>query len=167
MPSGTNDKTWQKNAPSQIVLDSIFGALAAVLIAFSVQLPGTWEKFLELMCSLFSFLQFARSAEGTATALDEKDLRQYVYYLLWYNVAVILLIIALGLLLYTYFSTHFVFFLHRHFSAISTGQLQWSIVVAFVFFFVLVLPYSWTRTFCGLCLSQKEPSAHICLSSKT
>jgi len=31
------DKTWQKNAGSQIVLDSIFAALAAVWVTFAIQ----------------------------------------------------------------------------------------------------------------------------------
>jgi hypothetical protein len=87
------DTTWQKNAPSQIVLNSIFAALAGILLGLSLQDPsaGTWHKLVELTFSLFSFLLFARSAEGTTDALDEKDVRQFVYYLLWYNLAVILL----------------------------------------------------------------------------
>jgi hypothetical protein len=149
------DKTWQKNAPSQIVLDSIFAALAAVLIGFSVQLPGTWHKFLELVSSLLAFVLFARSAEGTTTALDERDVRQYVYYLLWYNLAVILLIIGLGLLLYSYFSTHFLSFLHRYYFTFSMDQLQRSIAVIFIIFFGFLLPYSWIRDCLWLILVKK------------
>ncbi len=32
-----SEKVWQRNAPSQIVLDSIFAALAGVLIVISMQ----------------------------------------------------------------------------------------------------------------------------------
>ena len=57
------DKTWQKNADSQIVLDSIFAALAAVWVTFAIQ-DGlhTRLKFFEVVCSLLSFrlVSFAR-----------------------------------------------------------------------------------------------------------
>jgi hypothetical protein len=138
------EKTWQKNAPSQIVLDSIFAALAGVLIVFSVQdlSPGTWHKFLALLCSLFSFLLFARSAEGTTTALDEKDPRQYVYYLLWYNLGVILLVAAIGILFVTYFLKHFVSFAERRLPVLLSDYLTYAIITMLVIFsFALIKPW--------------------------
>jgi len=88
-----NDKTWQKNAPSQIVSNSIFAALAGVLIVFSIQDTSLRNlfKFSDLILSTLSFLVFAISAEQSVIALDEKDVKKYVYYLLWYNLGVIFL----------------------------------------------------------------------------
>jgi hypothetical protein len=137
----TPDATWQKNAPSQIVLDSIFAALTGVLLVFSVQdgSPGTWHRFFELMFSLFSFFFFARSAEGSTNALDEKDVRQYVYYLVWYNLAVIFLVVTIAILVYVYFSAHFFSFLHRHLSFLSTCELRASIALVFILLFTAML----------------------------
>ena len=42
-------------------------------------------------------LLFAISAEGTVTAYDEKDGVKFVYYLVWYNIGVILVANAIGL----------------------------------------------------------------------
>jgi len=74
------DTTWQKNAPSQIVLDSIFATLAGILIGLSLQdsSAGTWHRLVELFLSLFAFILFARSAEGTTDALDQRDVRQFL-----------------------------------------------------------------------------------------
>lgn len=151
------DATWQRNAPSQIVLDSIFAALTGVLLVFSVQdgSPGTWHRFFELTFSLFSFLLFARSAEGTTNALDEKDVRQYVYYLLWYNLAVIFLVVAIAILVYAYFSSHFFSFLHRHLSLLSTCELQASIALVFVFLFLAILK-CWIRDFLWIIRAGRE-----------
>jgi hypothetical protein len=61
-----DDKTWQKSAGAQVVLDSIFAALAAIWITFAIQDSlHTKLKFIEIACSLFSFFLFAISAEGT------------------------------------------------------------------------------------------------------
>jgi hypothetical protein len=135
------DSTWQKNAPSQIALNSIFAALAGILLVFSAQDPlaGTWHKFLELMFSLFSFLLFARSAEGTINALDEKDVRQFVYYLIWYNLAVVFLVVSIAVLVYAYFAEHFLSFCQRNFPLLSICKLQCIGMVLFFIFFVALL----------------------------
>jgi hypothetical protein len=108
------DKTWQRNAGSQIVLNSIFAALAAVWITIAVQPdpknPSITIKVLEVILSLASFFLFATSAEGSTNACDEKDVIKYVYYLLWYNVGVILLGIAIGLFLLQRFKHHLAVF---------------------------------------------------------
>src|SRR5437870_12138359 len=73
------ESTWQRNAASQIVLDSIFAALAGIWITFALpdNIP-TRIRFIEVLCSLLSFFCFAVSAEGTTTAYDEWDLMKYV-----------------------------------------------------------------------------------------
>jgi hypothetical protein len=77
------DSTRQRNAGSQIVLDSIFAALAGIWITFALpdQVSASIRAF-EVSCSLISFFCFAISAEGTTTAFDEWDVLKYVYYLL-------------------------------------------------------------------------------------
>jgi hypothetical protein len=76
------DKTWQKSAPAQITLDSIFAALAAIWITIAIaDNIHTKLKFFEILCSLFSFFLFAASAKGTTNAYDERDVVKYVYYL--------------------------------------------------------------------------------------
>jgi hypothetical protein len=72
------ENTWQKNAPSQIVLDLIFAALAALWITVALQEhPYVAIKVLELTSTLLSFFFFAISAEGTVTAYDEKDVIKF------------------------------------------------------------------------------------------
>jgi hypothetical protein len=100
------DKTWEKNAATQVVLNSIFAALAAVWITVALgedKDVTTWVKFFETVAALFSFLLFAISAEGTTTASDEHDVLKYVYYLVWYNVGVVLLSFAIGLFVFERF----------------------------------------------------------------
>jgi len=96
--------TWQKNAGSQIVLDSIFAALAAVWVTIVLTNPiqnmNAWFKGTEGFSSLTSFFLFSISAEGSLTASDENDVIKYLYYLLWYNIGVILLGLALTLFAY-------------------------------------------------------------------
>jgi hypothetical protein len=58
---------------------------------------SVWFKIIEGSFSLVSFFLFAISAEGSLTASDENDVIKYLYYLLWYNVGVILLGVALTL----------------------------------------------------------------------
>jgi uncharacterized protein len=102
------DSTWQKNAPSQIVLNSIFAALAALWISVVLlEHPHILIKAVEVTFALFSFFLFAIAAEGTVRAYDEMDVIKYVYYLLWYNVGVILLGNAIGLVILVHFYQHF------------------------------------------------------------
>jgi hypothetical protein len=58
---------------------------------------SAWFNIIEGSFSLASFFLFAISAEGSLTASDEKDVIKYLYYLLWYNVGVILLGVVLTL----------------------------------------------------------------------
>jgi hypothetical protein len=131
------DKTWQKNAASQIVLNSIFAALAALWITIAVQPdstnPSIMIKILEVVLSLASFFLFATSAEGSTNACDEKDVVKYVYYLFWYNVGVILIGIAIGLFLLQRF---------KHHLAVLPSGLIFIIYLAYAAVFVALL-WSW------------------------
>jgi hypothetical protein len=133
------DKTWQRNAASQIVLNSIFAALAAVWITIAVQPdpknPSITIKVLEVILSLASFFLFATSAEGSTNACEEKDVIKYVYYMLWYNVGVILIGIAIGLFLLQRF--------RHHFASFSYG-LIFIIYLAYTGVFAALL-WSWIR----------------------
>jgi len=108
------EKTWEKSAPSQIILNSIFAALSAVLVTIVIgdSLPPDlkyWEnkcKFVELLLALFSFFLFAMSAEGTTNAYEEKNVQKYVYYLLFYNVGVIFIGSAVAILVGAHFVEH-------------------------------------------------------------
>jgi hypothetical protein len=139
--------TWERNAPTQVVLDSIFAALAGVLIVTSVQdvNSGTWHRFIELLFSFCSFVFLARSAEGTTTAMDERDVDKYVYYLLWYNVGVVLLIWSLAILIYGYFSLHFFAFCSRFISCswIEPVTLSLSLGISYFILFLMVVPKDW------------------------
>jgi len=130
------EKPWQKNAPSQIVLDSIFAALAALWITFTLQEhPYIAIKILELTSALLSFFFFAISAEGTTTAYDERDVVQFVYYLLWYNAAVILLGNAIGLEILV----HFHQMISTQWTAVPPWLLWIILVAAYLVAFVLIL----------------------------
>jgi hypothetical protein len=121
------DKTWQKNAATQVVLNSIFAALAAlwITVALGEEKDLTISvKFFETVFALSSFLLFAISAEGTTTAYEEKDVLKYVYYLLWYNIGVLLIALAIELYVFERFE------LFKHF---------WTGFIAFVILFVVLL----------------------------
>lgn len=121
-----NEKTWQKNAPSQITLNSIFAALAGVLIVLAIEdssIPNR-PKFIELVLLIFSFLFFVISAEQITNALDEKDVKKYVYYMLWYNLGVILIGFSLSIEIYSHFVQSIMIFL-------SPYGTRWEIRIAF------------------------------------
>ena len=75
-------KTWQKNAPSQVTLNSIFAGMVGILIALVI--PDSIAdgfKFFVLTSLILAFLLFAISAEETTNAVDENDIQKYVYYM--------------------------------------------------------------------------------------
>jgi hypothetical protein len=96
-----NEKRWTKNAPNLIVINSIFAAIAGVLIIFVLQdlQSDCYQYFnwhfklppLPLFPLLFSFFLFALTAERIAEAVEEKNTDEYVAYFPPYNFAVFLL----------------------------------------------------------------------------
>jgi hypothetical protein len=146
------EKTWEKSAPSQIILNSIFAALSAVLIALVISdsLPRElkyWEtklKFVELLFALFSFFLFAMSAEGTTNAYEEKDVRKYVYYLLLYNTGVYFLGAAIATLVGAHFLEHFANVVLAIFCRLSQG---WAESIVFILYFIafVVLQLHWIQ----------------------
>ena len=136
------DKTWQKNANSQIVLNSIFAALAAVWITIALsddKNVHTWLKFFEVHCALFSFFLFALSAEGATNAYDEKDVTKFVYSMLWYNVGVILIGAAIGLLIFAHFLHDAIRFLNLAVPSLSRGGSLCAVLVPYLLLFWLLL----------------------------
>jgi hypothetical protein len=107
-----------------------------------------------MTCSLLAFLLFAGSAEGTTTAYDEKDLLKYVYFLLWYNLGVILIGGAIGALLYFEFKCHYLNFLESNLHAspwLSHALLYCGFGVAFFVCF-----WRWIRDFWWLLFREKS-----------
>jgi hypothetical protein len=139
------ESTWQRNAGSQIVLDSIFAALAGIWITFALpdQVSAKVRVF-EVFCSLISFFCFAVSAGGTTTAFDEWDVLKYVYYLFWYNVGVILLGAAIAGLILTHFERPFVNFIACAISGLSPHVITILINLAYVGIFFMLL-WHWIR----------------------
>jgi Gpi18-like mannosyltransferase len=149
------DKTWQKNAGSQIVLDSIFAALAAVWITLAIpEGIHTKLKFFEVVCSLLSFFCFAASAEGTTTAYDEKDVVKFVYYLLWYNLGVILIGLAIAALVFAHFEEHFLRFIGSSLPSISPHVTLLLLPFIYGGFFFLLL-WQWIRDAVWLLFASK------------
>jgi len=150
------DKTWQKNAGSQIVLDSIFAALAAVWVTFAIQ-DGlhTRLKFVEVVCSLLSFFFFAISAEGTTTAYDERDVLKFVYYLFWYNIGVVLIGGAIGALIFAHFEPHVLKYRAWVATYMSSTTFIRSIRVAYFGCFLILL-WRWIHDGCWLLFKNQE-----------
>jgi hypothetical protein len=139
------DKTWQKSAPAQITLDSIFAALAAIWITIAIaDNIHTKLKFIEILCSLFSFFLFAVSAEGTTNAYDERDVLKYVYYLLWYNIGVLLIGAAMGALIFAHFSGHLLRFVGDGLWYLPPLVIESLITMVYIAFFVVLL-WNWIR----------------------
>ena len=100
------EKTWQKYAPSQIILNAIFAALVGVLIPLIIlDHVNNYCKLIDLGLLVWSFVLFALSAEQTVNSLDENDVQKYVYYMLWYNLGVILLGAAFAIEIYAHFAS--------------------------------------------------------------
>jgi hypothetical protein len=131
-----NDKTWQKNAPSQITLNSIFAAMVGVLIVIAIQDSTISDhyKFVVLALLIFAFLFFAISAEQTTNALDERDAKKYVYYMIWYNAGVILTGVSISLIIYTHFSCKLSIYLWQHLPLIGYlfAKSELPIIVSFI-----------------------------------
>jgi hypothetical protein len=153
-----NDIPWHESAPNQIILNSIFAALAGVLITVimsdgSDEVPSFCWKFIELISLLLSFVLSALSAEQTVNALDENDVKKYVYYMLVYNLAVILLGLAFGILIYVHFINGLIaYFLPAHPCIVK---------VSFVLLF-LVLFWHWLDDICWLlCADHKKITNYL------
>ena len=157
------ETTWQRNAGSQIVLDSIFAALAAIWVTFAIDDRDISNvlKFFEVACSLLSFFYFAISAEGTTSACDENDVVKFVYYLLWYNVGVILIGIAIGILVLSHFDPHFVRRVGAIFWYVPPAIIAGSIHIGYAGLW-LVLLWRWiVDSWFILCVSPEEFRSYI------
>src|ERR1700733_15268879 len=150
------DTTWQKNAASQIVLDSIFAALAALWITVAYQDgSSTAFRFIQVLLSLLSFFLFAVSAEGTTTAYDEKDVLKFVYYLLWYNVGVVLIGISIGFFIYLHFDYHIVNYFGSLMGPFGRYASRVSVPVAY-WLSLMVLLWNWIRDVKWIIFSSAE-----------
>jgi len=96
----TLEKPWIKNAPSLIVVNSIFATLAGVLLAFVLQDHCLTKLFPCVWLFAMSFFLFALTSEGITTAIDEDDVRRYVFLMIPYNIGVILLLVGVAVLIY-------------------------------------------------------------------
>jgi hypothetical protein len=96
------------------------------------------------LCSLFSFFCFAISAEGTTTAFDEWDALKYVYYLLWYNVSVILLGAAIALHTLTGFERSLINFASSEFICTDPAVITIFVKRVYAVIFLALLSH-WIR----------------------
>ena len=150
------DTTWQKNASSQIALDSIFAALAALWITVAYQVgSSTTCRFVEMLLSLLSFFFFAVSAEGTITAYDEKDVLKFVYYLFWYNIAVVLIGAAIGMFVYLHFDSHIVNYVSSLFGPSYRCSMNVIVFIGYCLSFFALL-WNWLRDAGWIIVSSEE-----------
>jgi hypothetical protein len=134
------ETTWEKSAPSQIVLNSIFAALDGALIVIIVQDPSanSGRHLWSLAFLVLSFVLFAVSAEKCVVALEERDVRKYAYYMLPYNVGVILGGGAILILTYSRFDARLRAYLSPHLGPCSiwVAVLGWLLAA-------VVLMWTW------------------------
>lgn len=146
MPQET---TWEKTAPSQIVLNSIFAALDGALIVIIIQdqQQPTWWQFWSLILLVVSFCLFAVSAEKCVVALDEHDVRKYAYYMLPYNLGVISAGVAVEFVTYVRFGSKV-----RDWMALHLGVCSgWVWFLAAIIFM-----WTWLRDSCWLLGASKK-----------
>jgi len=148
------EKTWQKNAPSQITLNSIFAALGGVLIAVVIQDKDISNilKFVELVLLFLAFLFFAVSAEATTNALDEKDVKKYVYYMIWYNFGVVLIGASITIIIYAHFADRISCFISRFLPIF--GASIWPVIITFLIVFIILLSH-WLQDIRWLLFARK------------
>jgi hypothetical protein len=146
------ETTWERTAPSQIVLNSIFAALDGALIVILLQdSQATRVQFLSLSLLVASFCLFAVSAEKGVVALDERDVRKYAYYMLPYNLGVICGGVAIESLMYARFSAKIEGRLTPYFGICSRwlSLLLWFIVA-------MVFMSTWIRDTYWLLFCKRE-----------
>lgn len=98
-------KHWIRNASNLLVVDAIFAALAGILLVYVFQdfdLKQNW--IIPTSCFILSFLLFAWAAEQMTTAVDESDVKKYLYILIFYNIAVISLFVGVASIIHFKFS---------------------------------------------------------------
>ena len=116
-----------------------------VLIALVIQdsIPDGYKIF-ELGCLILAFLFFAKSAEQTTNALDENDVRKYIYYLLWYNAGVILTGFSIAIIVYAHFNSWLSCYLYQLIPALYLTQ--WPMIAIFSTLTVIAL-FHWMNDF--------------------
>jgi len=105
-----NRKPWMDNSSNWIVVNSIFAAIAGLLIILILQDKECFEKAWKLPVSLFalSFFLFSLTAERIPESGDEKDTKKHIAYMLLYNIGVVLLFFGTALTInYKYDSSIF------------------------------------------------------------
>jgi hypothetical protein len=150
------ETTWERGAPSQITLNSIFAALDAALIVIIIPDPqSSMWKLWSLLLLVLSFCFFAVSAEKTVVALEERDVKKYAYYLLSYNLGVICTGVAIELMLYDRYGFDLRWRLNSYLGSCSgwISRLLW-VFVAFAFLRI------WICDFCWLFLANRRDFDH-------
>jgi hypothetical protein len=99
-----NEKPWIKNAPTLILVSSIFAALAGALFGITLGDAST-THYLPSILFAISFWLFALSAEEITTAIDDQDVKRYVFLVVFYNLGVVMLFAGSAVLIYFKFST--------------------------------------------------------------
>jgi len=106
------------NSSNMIVVNSIFAAIAGLLIVFILQDKECFENVWKWPVALFalSFFLFSLTAERITEAIDEKDTQKHVAYMFLYNLGVIFLFFGAALTInYKY-----------------PSNLAWLIIIAFI-----------------------------------
>lgn len=145
-----DESVWQRNAPTQIILNSILAALDGILIPWafdSLRRPYSYMVIALLVCSFFLF---AVSAEQTLNAPDENDVRKYIYYMLWYNIGAILLGLSIALAIYVNFDVR------------THGIAPWYVVVAYLVLFSFLFLHRWVKDSYWL-LRERKTSFKDCI----
>jgi hypothetical protein len=97
-----NRKPWMANSSNMIVVNSIFAAIAGLLIVFVLQDKECFGKVWIWPVALFalSFFLFAFTAERITEAIDEKNTKKHIAHMLLYNFGVIFLFFGMALSIY-------------------------------------------------------------------
>jgi uncharacterized protein len=116
-----NDKRWIGNASDLIIVNSIFAAIAGILLVFVLGDSCLDHCWYVSLIFLFSFFLFALTAERITEAIGQKSTKTHVAYMFPYNFAVILLFLGICLIV------HF--------------RYNFSLVVSLIVGFVLSFPW--------------------------
>lgn len=96
-----SEKPWIKNASNLLIVNSILGAMSGILLVFELQDSqlSSHSVFPTIALGL-SLFWFVWSAEQVTVAIDELDVRKYLYTHIFYNFGVILLFYGIAYLIY-------------------------------------------------------------------
>jgi hypothetical protein len=101
------EKPWRKDAPNELIVNSILAAVAAIVVQMVVSSEHPRYGMLTVLAAFASLILFIASAEQISESIRDAKLNAYIRSMGLYNIGVLMLFLALYALFRRY--THLKF----------------------------------------------------------